>query len=249
MKFDSLYSAMDKYNKLYNQVAKTTAYLEAIQSSTSALRSAAAAVQQFSRVADRVTKIRNTSIFPIYDIPTFLEIIEKQRQYIETSFHLSKYAAQTISRAFEVSTPYVCSEFVEDLIMVSVEMSEPLEPRVESNNPKKRSVLDVFSIISTWISILVTIYCTILSSLPDDQLDRIAAQNEIIIAQQEEILELKEEDRELQNTLNTLGDAINLLTEEVEVLRDELEHIDDSSIHEDQSEIYDSQQHDSDTQK
>lgn len=248
MKFDSLYSAMDKHNKLYRQVMRTSAYLEVIQSSSLALKSVEQSINHFSPTFARtqnpaILKIQHT--LDILKQPNIVTLLEAQRNYEASYLQLSESIKQAFSNAVEVSTPYIDPETL-DVLLSSTVTSTRSEHQTEVDDKKGPSKWDIISLISTWISILVTIYCTIISSLPNDQLDRIAAQDEIIIAQQEEILE---KDRELQNTLDTISDTVNLLTDEVEVLRDELEHIDDSSIHEDQSEIYDRQQHDSDTQK
>lgn len=231
MKFDFLYSAIERndelsnqINRIYQRIMRMNSNLETIYSPTSLTKSVELLIRQSSEIVDRLSAI-------------------------EERFHLPEYMSQAISRAVEVSTPYVGSEALENLIVTSTKTLETIEPQTESNALQKHSSFDIFSVISTWLSILVTIYCTILSSLPNNQLDRIAAQNDVIIAQQEEILEMQEDDQDLQNTLYTLSNAIDLLTEEVETLRDELEHMDDPSIQEERPDLSDGQQQDGDTQE
>ena len=251
MKCDSLYSAMDKYNKLYSQVMRTPAYLEAIQaiqSSALALKTVEQSINYFSQIFAQTQNVALLKIQHALDLlkeSSVLTLLEAQRNYEASYLQLSESIKQAFSNAVEVSTPYIDSETLDDLLSTTITPTR-IAHRTEVDDKNGPSKWDIISLVSTWISILVTIYCTIISALPNDQLDRIATQNEVIMTQQEEILE---KDRELQHTLDTISDTVNLLTEEVEILRDELEHIDDSSIQEDRPEILDSQQSDSDIQE
>lgn len=107
------------------------------------------------------------------------------------------------------------------------EKKEECERVILPKLSKESRIKLTFSDVVAILSLLVTIYFGIISSLPNDQLDRLIEQNEIIIEQQDEIARLKEEDEKLLNALNSLTDSINLLSEEVELLRNELESSED----------------------
>lgn len=157
---------------------------------------------------------------------------------IAASSALEQYDAviQAFSKAVTASEPYISSE--------ELNQAENAIPVVQQRKHRLS-----FSDIITLISILLTIYTSIISSRPNDQLDRIIAQNNMIISQQEELISLNQEDLELMETLDTLRDSINLLTDEVELLREELESSDDLSDCEDLSDLSDSKQQDTDPQE
>lgn len=117
-------------------------------------------------------------------------------------------------------------------------------PKVEECKTKKLTIGDILSLIS----LLFTIYFGIVSSLPDEQLDRIAKQNEIIIEQQEEMIELKKEDAELRNALDALSNSIDLLADEVESLRNQAENVGNISELDGQSDAENRQQQHRDSQ-
>lgn len=247
MKFNSLYSAMDKYNKLYNQVMRTPAYLEVIQSSALALKSAEQSINYFAQTQNpTVLKIEHT--LNLLKQPSIVTLLEAQRNYEASYLQLSESIKQAFSNAVEVSTPYIDPETLDDLLSSTVTPTRS-EHQPEADGKKRPSAWEIFTQITNWIYILITIYSNIANSVLTVQPDRVETQNESIIVQQEETPETKEEDKELQNTLYTINDTVNLLIEEVEVLHDKLEQIDDSSIQEDRPEIFDSQQHDSDIQE
>lgn len=88
-----------------------------------------------------------------------------------------------------------------------------LRPKLEFQD-KKLSTSDLLSLLS----LLVTIFFGILSTFPNEQLDRISEKEDTLIAQQEQIIELQQENQELRNTLEDLADAINGLSERLEDL-------------------------------
>jgi hypothetical protein len=116
----------------------------------------------------------------------------------------------TLADALEQAAPYLPPETKE-------ECKNAVLPKLKSK--RKLTLSDALAILS----LLVTILFGIISSVPDKQMERIIAQNEIIIEQQEELIQLQEEDKDLLDTLNTLSDSINLLSDEIELLREELE--------------------------
>lgn len=111
-------------------------------------------------------------------------------------------------------------------ILMQVEPYLPPEVKEKSENiflselksKHKLTLSDAVAILS----LLVTIFFGIVSSMPDEQAERIITQNEIIIEQQKEIVQLQKEDTELLNTLKSLSDNINLLSDEIELLREEI---------------------------
>lgn len=145
--------------------------------------------------------------------------------------------ASQVMRSIEYAIPYMDSDQQE-------EYAEDVLPKLQDCQDKKLTLSDILTIIS----LLVTIYFGIISSLPDEQLDRISQQNEIIIEQQEELIELKKEDAELRETLDALTDSINLLTDEVESLRNEIENLDDAPELDRQSDAEESEQQNDDPQ-
>lgn len=133
---------------------------------------------------------------------------------ITATLESSKAITQAFSKAVTASEPYIPAK---DLVQ-----AENAIPAVQQ---KKRRLS--LSDILTLISILLTLYTLIVSSRPNDQLDRIIAQNDTIISQQEKLISMKKEDLELMETLDTLRNTIDFLTDEAELLREEPESSDD----------------------
>lgn len=154
------------------------------------------------------------------------------------SLGVKRYNAiiQAFSKAVTASEPYIPPEEVHQV--------ENVIPAVQQKK-HRLSISDVLALIS----ILVTIYTSIISSRPNDQLDRIITQNDIIISQQEELIPLKQEDLKLMEVLNTLCDSINLLTDEVELLQEELERSNNLSDCGELPDLNDSQQKGTDSQE
>lgn len=98
------------------------------------------------------------------------------------------------------------------------------------------------------LSLLVSIFFGVTSSMPDTQVERIIAQNEIIIEQQAEIVRLQKEDEDLLEALDALSKSINLLTDEIELLRDGLEKPTDLPDSSGQPDPGEAQQNNSDAQ-
>lgn len=125
------------------------------------------------------------------------------------------------------------------------------------DNPKRRLTLsDALSILS----ILLMIFFEIISSRPNEQLERIIAQNDTLIAQNATIIEqqteIAENDKALYDTLSSLTDTINLVSEtiklfceESESFQDELEGVKGSSHCPCQTDTSDSHQQDCDTKE
>lgn len=141
--------------------------------------------------------------------------------------------------ALEMAFPYMDSAQRE-------EYQEEVVPKLEKvSSRNKLTISDILAIIS----LLVTIYFGIVSSLPNEQLDRISQQNEIIIGQQAELIELTKEDTELRKTLDALTDSINLLSDEVESLRNEIENADEVPELNGHSDAENGQEQNSDSQE
>jgi hypothetical protein len=121
-----------------------------------------------------------------------------------------KSILDTVTDALEYAEPYLPPETKE-------ECKNTVLPKLKSS--RKLTLSDALAILS----LLVTILFGILSSTPDEQMDRIIAQNERIIEQQAELIQLQKEDKALLDTLDSLSDSINLLSDEIELLREELE--------------------------
>lgn len=119
-----------------------------------------------------------------------------------------------------------------------------IRPKLSKATHIRLTLSDTISILS----LLVTIFFGIVASMPDDQTERIIAQNDIIVEQQAEIIRLKQEDEALLDALDSLSDSINLLTDEIELLRDELENTNDPPDGSGQAGTEDTQQQDGDTQ-
>lgn len=96
MKFDSLYSAMDKYNKLYSQVMRTPAYLEAIQaiqSSALALKTVEQSINYFSQIfaqTQNVALLKIQHALVLLKESSVLTLLEAQRNYEASYLQLSE---------------------------------------------------------------------------------------------------------------------------------------------------------------
>lgn len=134
-----------------------------------------------------------------------------------------------LTEALEQADPYLSPEAKEECESVVL-------PKLKNNH--RLTLSDVLAILS----LLVTIFFGIVSSTPDEQMERIIAQNDTIIEQQAELIQLQKEDEELLNTLNALSDSINLLSDEVELLREELEGSENIENHSDQPDTENGQQ-------
>lgn len=161
-------------------------------------------------------------------------------QFVNLFTDVNFNAVQTTFTSFERIQPAILNTFINipdipyktilDALTDALEQAEPYLPP-ETNEECKNTVLPklkssrklTLSDVLTILSLLVTIFFGIISSAPDEQMERIIAQNECIIEQQEELIQLQKEDKELLNTLNALSDSINLLSDEVELLREDLE--------------------------
>lgn len=143
-----------------------------------------------------------------------------------------------LTNTLEYVEPYLPPEKKE-------ECESTILPKLSKESKGKLTLGDALSILS----LLVSIFFGIISSLPNEQMERLIEQNEIIIAQQEEIAQLKEEDEKLLNTLNALTDSINLLSDEVELLRNELESSEDIPDGQSLLDTEDSQEEHSDTEE
>lgn len=74
------------------------------------------------------------------------------------------------------------------------------------------------------LSLIVSILSLLISFMPDEQLEKIIAQNNTIIEQQErQIPVTQKEDEDLSNVLDSLSDSIDLLSDEIDLLREELQ--------------------------
>lgn len=118
-------------------------------------------------------------------------------------------------------------------------------PKLQQKNRARLTLSDALSILS----LLLTILFGVISALPDEQTERIIAQNEIIIEQQAELIQLEKEDEDLLYTLDCLTESINLLNEEVELLREKLEGAGEPSDGSGQASSEDAQQEDGNAQK
>ena len=119
-----------------------------------------------------------------------------------------------------------------------------VKPKLKEKSSTQLTLSDALSLLS----LLVAIFFGIVSSMPNEQAERIIAQNEIIIEQRNEIVQLKKEDEALLDALDSLSNSINLLTDEVKLLREELERSGDFPDSSGQSDTENTQQQDCDTQ-
>lgn len=117
-------------------------------------------------------------------------------------------------------------------------------PKLSKESKAKLTLGDAVAILS----LLVSIFFGIITSLPNGQTERLIAQNETILTQQDEIIQLEKEDEELLNALNSLTDSINLLSEEVEALREESESPENISDGQNLLDVEDSQDEHSNTE-
>lgn len=130
-----------------------------------------------------------------------------------------------VASTFEKALPYMDSK-------QEKKYKEEVLPKLKRSIEHKLSISDLIAIIS----LIVAIYFGIISSLPDEQLDRISQQSEVItkqnaviIEQQKEIIEFQQEDLKLRDTLDSPTDSINMLSDQVQSLREEIERSNDLS--------------------
>ncbi|MEM5767595.1 MAG: hypothetical protein AAGU32_04820, partial [Bacillota bacterium] len=114
-----------------------------------------------------------------------------------------------IQRAIDLSSPYINEGM----------LSEAEKETLDDLPHKRLSLSDALALIS----ILITILFGVMSSMPDEQLERISKQNEVIIEQNEKMIEMMQEDQHLVKAVDALANSIYLLTDEVEALRNEAE--------------------------
>lgn len=145
-------------------------------------------------------------------------------------------AASVIERA---------AQYIPETNQQEVEQIKEEIPEVQTSHDNGITLDRILAIIN----ILLVIYGAILQSLPNEQLDRLAAQNDVIISQQAELIELNQEDQELYEVLTDLKDSINSLADEVDALRDEIEDLNDLPDSPDTSEIEEPQEQDADAEK
>lgn len=162
-------------------------------------------------------------------LDSMIESLSVVQRYMESISQISINTLATLPNIQETLLTHVVTSLETALPYMDLnqreEYQEEVIPKLEKAHQNKLTLNDILAIIS----LLVSIYFGIVSSLPDEQLDRISRQNEIIIEQQAELIELEKEDAELRDTLNALADSINLLSDEVESLRNEIENVDDAS--------------------
>lgn len=193
-----------------------------------------------------------------------IEAVAQLQQGFSTVVDISYAGIESALRAFEQIPQSLCftDTFLPDKCLISsladaLGQIEPylsledigkcetvIEPKLKEQSASRLSLSDMIAILS----LLVSIFFGIISSLPDDQTERIIAQNEIIIDQQAEIARLKEEDKALLDALNSLSNSINLLTDEVELLSEKLEGFNDPPNSLGQADTEDAQQQDGNAQ-
>ncbi len=128
---------------------------------------------------------------------------------------------------FNQAIPYLAKT------MKKVEPYLPSDKKEEYQNivlPKLQSKhrLSLSELLSI-LNLLVAIFFGVIASMPDEQTERIIAQNETMIEQQAEIIQLQKEDQALVDVLDSLSDSINVLTDEIDSLREDLEASGNSS--------------------
>lgn len=150
---------------------------------------------------------------------------------------MSQSALESLRNALTLAELYLPPEEKEQYETI-------IKPKLEEKSSSRLTLSDILSLLS----LLVTIFFGIISSMSDEQAERIIAQNEVIIEQNNEIIQLKKEDEALLDALDSLSDSINLLTDEVKSLREELESSNDPSDGSGQPDTENTQQQDCDAQ-
>lgn len=117
---------------------------------------------------------------------------------------------------------------------------EKIQATVEEAPKKQLTLSDLFALLT----LLVSIYAAIIATKPNEQLEHIIQQDQIIIEQQ---TELAPDDKALYNALHSLTESINLLSDEVQLLREQLESLDDPPRGPVQTDDRNCQQQNSDT--
>lgn len=154
-------------------------------------------------------------------------------------------ASQHILDAATIADSFSSRAVLFDSLIGTMEQIEPylqpeekgqreaiIEPHLREKAHMHLKLSDTLSILS----ILPSILFFLLSSMPDDQTDRIIQQQSRIIANQEaEIAQLHKKGQALLDALDSLSDSINLLTNEIELLRDEIKDSNDLSAHDGQT--------------
>lgn len=137
-------------------------------------------------------------------------------------------ALTSLEQSYEEMLNTTCISVLDSLSDILMQAEAYLPPRVKEesgdivfSNLKSKHGFALSDAVAI-LSLLVSIFFGIVSSMPDDQAERIITQNEIIIEQQKEIIQLQKEDKELSNILQSLSDNINLLSDEIELLREEI---------------------------
>lgn len=153
------------------------------------------------------------------------------------TFDTASFLLDSLVNTLSYIEPYLPPEKKEECESVIL-------PKLSKESKIKLTLGDAVAILS----LLVSIFFGIIASLPNDQTERLIAQNEVIIAQQNEIIQLKKEDEELLNALDSLTDSINLLSKEVESLREELESPENISDGQGLLDVDDSQDENSNTE-
>ncbi len=116
-----------------------------------------------------------------------------------------------VENSFALAEPYLDKDVKEQCEEV---LRSSLTPTAERRSQLPR--LDFTKLLS----ILLSIYTAIISSMPSPQLDRIIEQNEIGIEQQANIIELS---KARNHVLEQIAKSIDLLNERFELVIDELE--------------------------
>ncbi len=149
------------------------------------------------------------------------------KEILGTTVTLLPYSeiAEIVSGALAKAIVYIEERKENEQINEKLNAAIPLAKDIKQN---KFSVDTLIALVS----LLFSIYVFIISTQPNEQLDRIIAQQEqqtqlieAIEEKQDTIIELSEEETRLRDTLEALTDSINSLTETIDGLRDQLEEM------------------------
>lgn len=203
------------FSILYKQLAESlkpiysTQYiLESINSIQPTMREIVDLLQNDNYIAG-ASEFLNSLNMLIYAMPT-LNI----QALSESLCVVSNELYNIVSNALLDAAPFMTEE-------QRIECSDVIEPI--ASDMKKSGV--TFEKIMIFFTFLLGLYTAILATLPNEQLEKLANQQNTIIEQQEEIVEelhkINDNDDELVQAINSLSTAIVALSDEMELLRDE----------------------------
>ena len=136
----------------------------------------------------------------------------------------------------------ICSYAVEASVLLPEEERDQAVTSVQQISSKSKMELSVSDLIAL-AGILISLILGLMALQPDNQLEDIKGQNDVLINQQAEFIKSHNQTVELENQLidlhnqniDKLVNAIGLLSDEIHLLRDELQSVHDAEELEPQS--------------